>query len=159
MNTNMFHVTRLWVIWLIVAVAGLFGSQTNVAAEMNAHSDAPVTVSAEFTVAEDSSQGTLSITASIREGFHIYALTQPKPFIATRIHVDESDRFDDMNFSTSSCKSTKVRSHGPPRYELLLTCRMKKCAFRVTYSFRHARPIAAWLPRNTRSMRSGIQKE
>ncbi|MCH7728481.1 MAG: thioredoxin family protein, partial [Planctomycetes bacterium] len=110
MNTKMLHVTRRRVIWLVVAVAGLFGSQTIVTAETNGNSDEAVTVSAQFTVAQDSREGTLSITASIREGFHIYAMTQPKPFIATQIHVDESDRFQLLDEFTPS-RAAKFRRH------------------------------------------------
>ncbi|MCI0493262.1 MAG: thioredoxin family protein, partial [Planctomycetes bacterium] len=51
-----------------------------------------VTVHAEFFVNEKSRNGELSVTASLRDGYHIYAMTQPKPFLATKIHVKPSDQ-------------------------------------------------------------------
>ncbi len=52
-----------------------------------------VTVRAELAVDRGHRTGRLSVAAEIQDGFHIYAMTQPKPFLATQIHVDDSDRF------------------------------------------------------------------
>lgn len=51
-----------------------------------------VTVHAAFFVNDDSRTGELSVTATLRDGYHIYAMTQPKPFLATKIHVEPTDQ-------------------------------------------------------------------
>ena len=55
--------------------------------------DSVVTVRAELKAGESERTGKLVVTAEIAKGYHIYAMTQPKPFIATRIAVAESARF------------------------------------------------------------------
>ena len=51
-----------------------------------------VTVRAEFVVNEESRTGELAVTAAVRGGYHIYAMTQSKPFLATKISVEPSDK-------------------------------------------------------------------
>ena len=53
--------------------------------------DVPPVVAISSTLTRSSEQvGQLSVTAEIASGFHIYALSQPRPFLATRIAVAES---------------------------------------------------------------------
>ncbi|MBI3467188.1 MAG: thioredoxin family protein, partial [Planctomycetes bacterium] len=59
-----------------------------------ADAEAVVTVRAEFSVNEGARTGELSVTATIRDGYHIYAMTQPKPFLATQIHIEPSDQVE-----------------------------------------------------------------
>lgn len=51
-----------------------------------------VRVSAELQI-ENETTGRLIVTARIADGFHIYAQTQPKPFLASKISVAESAQF------------------------------------------------------------------
>ena len=68
--------------------------------------DSVVTVRAEFTVGDDGRTGKLSVAAEIRRGYHIYATTQAKPFIATRIDLDPTDRFKlSAPFKVSQCRT------------------------------------------------------
>jgi suppressor for copper-sensitivity B len=54
-------------------------------------SDAPPIVRISSTLTRTSDRvGQVSVTADIANGFHIYALSQPRPFLATRITVAES---------------------------------------------------------------------
>ena len=54
-------------------------------------SDVPPVVAISSTLTRSSERvGQLSVTAEIADGFHIYALSQPPPFLATRIAVAES---------------------------------------------------------------------
>ncbi len=53
--------------------------------------DVPPIVAISSNLAHTSDRlGQLSVTAKIANGFHIYALSQPRPFLATRITVPES---------------------------------------------------------------------
>jgi hypothetical protein len=59
-----------------------------------AHSqgDIPVVrVSAALTQTSERT-GQLSVTADIKQGFHIYAQSQPRPFLATKITVTEASK-------------------------------------------------------------------
>ncbi len=49
-----------------------------------------VSVSAELVVGDNNTHGELIVTANIKEGLHIYAQSQPKPFLATRFTVEEN---------------------------------------------------------------------
>lgn len=69
-----------------------------------------VTVRAEFSVEPSARTGKLSITAEIQDGYHIYATSQPKPFIATRLHIDESDQFVLTGPFTAS-RTARVHRH------------------------------------------------
>ncbi|MCP5091997.1 MAG: hypothetical protein GY949_13845, partial [Gammaproteobacteria bacterium] len=51
-------------------------------------SRAVVDTKAWFLANDDGREGTLYVTVNVREGYHIYATSQPKPFIATEIHVN-----------------------------------------------------------------------
>jgi hypothetical protein len=54
-------------------------------------SDVPPIVRISSTLTRTSDRvGQVSVTADIANGFHIYALSQPRPFLATRITVAES---------------------------------------------------------------------
>ncbi len=53
-----------------------------------------VTVQARFSVNGGGRSGELSVTATVRNGYHIYAMSQPKPFLATRIVVDPSSEIE-----------------------------------------------------------------
>lgn len=56
-----------------------------------------VTVSALIQVEDVQSgnrNGKLIVTANVAEGLHIYAQSQPKPFLATKIRIDESESFE-----------------------------------------------------------------
>ena len=54
-------------------------------------SDVPPIVRISSTLTRTSDGvGHVSVTADIANGFHIYALSQPRPFLATRITVAES---------------------------------------------------------------------
>jgi hypothetical protein len=68
-----------------------------------------VTVHAEFFVNEKSRIGELAVTASLRDGYHIYAMTQPKPFLATKIHVESSDQVEGSDSFTPSRPPLMVR--------------------------------------------------
>ncbi len=48
-----------------------------------------VRISSTLTRSSDRA-GQIAVTADIADGYHIYALSQPRPFLATRITVDES---------------------------------------------------------------------
>lgn len=61
--------------------------------ERGRNSSSVVTVRAEFFVEQTGRSGRLSVTAEIQSGYHIYAMSQAKPFLATEIHADPSDRF------------------------------------------------------------------
>ncbi len=54
--------------------------------------DKPVSVSAELKT-RDGHSARLIVKANIADGFHIYAQSQPKPFLATHIEIDASDQF------------------------------------------------------------------
>ncbi len=54
--------------------------------------DKPVSVSAELKI-RDGNSARLIVKANIADGFHIYAQSQPKPFLATHIEIDASDQF------------------------------------------------------------------
>ena len=59
------------------------------------HDEAHVSVSAVVEVADiqaGSEQARLVITANVAEGLHIYAQSQPKPFLATKFTVAQSDQ-------------------------------------------------------------------
>ncbi len=59
------------------------------------HDSAPVvTVQANFSVDDNGRSGELSVTATVRDGYHIYAMSQPKPFLATKIVVDPSNQIE-----------------------------------------------------------------
>jgi len=65
--------------------------------------DKPVSVSAELKV-RDGKSATLIVYAKIADGFHIYAQSQPKPFIATRIKIEDSVQFKLTGPFTASMK-------------------------------------------------------
>ena len=54
----------------------------------------PATFSARFQVQEGSRRGTLSVTAIIDDGWHVYSLTQPGPGpMPSKVKVTEADQF------------------------------------------------------------------
>jgi suppressor for copper-sensitivity B len=75
---------RLLIIAFLLAVAG------TLLRPARAGDDPPIVrVSSTLTRTTDRA-GQISVTADIADGFHIYALSQPRPFLATRITVSES---------------------------------------------------------------------
>ena len=101
----------------LALIAVLFAASTSQAelqdraAVTNARTESHVvTVRADFTVGEGSETGELSITTEIQDGFHIYAMSQQKPFKATKIQLDESDRFELLEPFKPS-RAANVRQH------------------------------------------------
>ena len=70
--------------------------------------DDPVSVSAELKL-NDRSSAVLTIHAKIDDGFHIYAQSQPKPFLATRIEIVPSNQFDIMGPFKPSVEPQRLR--------------------------------------------------
>ncbi len=53
--------------------------------------------------------GQLSVTADIKQGFHIYAQSQPRPFLATKVTVTEASKFRVTGAFTASRQPTIVK--------------------------------------------------
>jgi hypothetical protein len=68
-----------------------------------------VRISSTLTRASDR-VGQLSVTADVANGFHIYALTQPRPFLATRITVTGA-RAVRVNGPFTPSRPPKVAKH------------------------------------------------
>ena len=108
MNRRFLKLTGLMLITLLVAVAPIKGQTQRVTnADSGRDNSEVVKVRAEFAVDKTGQNRTLAVTADIRDSFHIYAMTQPKPFIATKVHVDQSDAFTLTTGFTPS-RSAKV---------------------------------------------------
>ena len=92
--TNPWGVSALQYLLIMSAliVGALFAARLDAAV---LDDEAHVTVSAVVEVADiqaGSEQARLVITANVAEGLHIYAQSQPKPFLATKITVAENDQ-------------------------------------------------------------------
>jgi suppressor for copper-sensitivity B len=78
--------SRLLTALLLLAIAGLSFQRASAAGD----GEVPIVqVSAALTRTAERT-GHLSVTAEIKKGFHIYAQSQPRPFLATKIMVAES---------------------------------------------------------------------
>ena len=84
-------------IWQCLLIVGSLFLGTLFATNLEAAQAAEnVTVSATIHVADvqaGTRQAKLVVTANVAEGLHIYAQSQPKPFLASKITVNDSDRF------------------------------------------------------------------
>lgn len=86
-----------WTQYLLILCSLILGTlfATSIEASKSAD-DADVTVSASVQVADaqaGNGQAKLVVTANVADGLHIYAQSQPKPFLATRITVSESKQY------------------------------------------------------------------
>jgi thiol:disulfide interchange protein DsbD len=61
--------------------------------------------------------GQLSVTADVKKGFHIYAPSQPRPFLATKITVAESSAIHVTGPFTAS-RPAEIRKHPTIKVEL-----------------------------------------
>jgi suppressor for copper-sensitivity B len=112
MNTMLWSTLRVLVpgaaLWL--AATGRANSQEIGPGRVAKLADSIVAVRAELRVGSDNRQGTLSVAADIQPGYHIYATTQAKPFVATRIDLDGSDRFS-LSGPFKASPSPRVQRH------------------------------------------------
>lgn len=111
MNKPWSNRTALVLLAFIFLVApGLAQSQGDTQGDSSADASQPVRVRAEFRMHTDEQTGTLAVTASLQKGYHVYAMTQPKPFIATRIEVEGADQFALTN-NWEASRAAKLRRH------------------------------------------------
>ena len=69
-----------------------------------------VSVQANFFLDDNGHSGELSVTATVRDGYHIYAMSQPKPFLATKISVKPSKQFE-LSDSFEASHPPQVHRH------------------------------------------------
>lgn len=92
-NTTEVRLSHYVLILFSLILGTLFATSIQAAQFGN---DADVTVSAAVQVADaqaGNGQAKLVVTANVADGLHIYAQSQPQPFLATKITVSENDQY------------------------------------------------------------------
>jgi thiol:disulfide interchange protein DsbD len=99
MAASTYSTSRITAQQILIAFAALMSLLAFATSSVNASQlsdETHVFVSAKVEVAQTEGaapQAKLVVTAQVAEGLHIYAQSQPKPFLATKISVEESNSF------------------------------------------------------------------
>ncbi len=90
MKTSFIH--RLSILLLVLTVTSV--SRQSLSGETAAFVDSKsvVDIEAWFLTGDNDRDGTLFVTADVQDGYHIYSMSQPKPFIATEIRLAPSNQ-------------------------------------------------------------------
>jgi len=101
----------------VACIAAIVDCQCAFAFDQHGDQSQLVHVDAELVVDTNMKSGELLVTAKIQDGYHIYAMKQAKPFLATQISVDQSSG---VSVSGEFVAQTPAKRHHEPELNLEL---------------------------------------